>query len=120
MSPTPPSPSWPVPSSIALGSWNDEDGEFVARLVVPVTFEQEGINYTVNAELQSSTVDTAMALAFPDELAVNYASDDSNFEGAFNGDSYVAWKALTAMSNISGNLQVHLMEGLIALQYSFV
>ena len=74
----------------------------------------------VSVELPSNTIDTAMALAFPNELAGAIAVDDTHFEGAFNGDTYVAWRALTPMSEISGSLRVQLTEGLIELSYRFV
>ena len=116
-----PSPvEWPVPSAVAVGSWDSKKGQFSARKVVPVTFVQEGVNYSVSVELPSNTTDTAMALAFPSALAVENADNDSHFQGAINGETYVAWRALTAMSGINGALKVDLVEGLVELAYSFV
>lgn len=100
--------------------WDDEEGEFHVRTYVPVTFDPDGENYSVSVELPRNTTDTAMALAFPVELPVDFADSDEHFEGAFNGDTYVAWRALTPMSEISGSVSVNLIGGAyITLDYNF-
>lgn len=120
MSPAPPTPEWPISSSVGVGIWNDDTKTFSLSSSYPVSFQKEQEGYVVNAKLPNNTTDDAFSLALPSGFEVDSISDNTNFEGVYDSNTYVVWKSNTAMQDIAGTVVVSLSSGgVININYSF-
>lgn len=109
-------------SSVALGMWDDEEGEFYPKLVVPIEWVHVGSGqYSTEAVLPSNSVYTAMAVSLPEDTeGITLLNSDSNFDEAKTTDIYGVWRSLTTQSNISGSISMMLyQEDTYTINYSF-
>ena len=105
-----PSPTWPVPSSVALGVFND--GVFEPKNVFSIEWTERDDNYFADVYLPSNTVYTAMAVSMTDEIVgIDVVGSDDNFDEAYIGSNFAVWQSNTAMSDISGSLYISPVEG---------